>query len=125
MINHVKLEQIEEDKLAHKLFINGKDISSIISEVNINVVASSVPECKVTLNALGTEYNGQADVKYDFTPKSVQQAIVVLRNELLKHREFYAGFRASVMSPIDECRAEVVTHDEMVDAIMKRLIGEE
>ena len=126
MLAHVKLEQVEENRLLHKLFVGEKDISNIASAVNINVVANSVPECKVTLNVMGTEFDGQSDVKYDFTPETVRQAVVVLRNELLKHGDFYDGFRASVMSAADEqfCRPDGATTDELLDAIMSRNIGE-
>lgn len=123
MLSHVKLEQIEEGKIYHRLFINGNKVRA--TAVNINVEVDCVPQCEVTICPENVEYNGQADVKYDFTPETVQQAVVVLRNELLKHGEFYDGFRSSVKSAVDECRTDIVTRDEMVDAIMKRIIGED
>ena len=125
MFGHVKLEQIEEGKIYHRLFINGNKVRA--TAVNINVEVDCVPQCEVTIRPENVEYNGQADVKYDFTPETVQQAAVVLRNELLKHGEFYDGFRASVMSAADYqfCRPDGATCDELVDAIMSRIIGED
>ena len=125
MFAHVKLEQIEEGKIYHRLFINGNKVRA--TAVNINVEVDCVPQCEVTIRPENVEYNGQADVKYDFTPETVQKAVVVLRNELLKHGEFYDGFRASVMSAADYqfCRPDGATCDELVDEIMRRIIGED
>lgn len=125
MFAHVKLEQVENSEWRHRLTVNGMDFSKNTCRVELD--ACSIPKVVITMNGAVPEFDGQADVKYDFTPETVQQAIVVMRNELLKHGEFYDGFRASVMSAADYqfCRPDGATCDELVDAIMKRIIGED
>ena len=126
MFGHVKLEQYDGKTVKYKLFVDGEEIH-YVAAVNINVEAGCVPECTATIIPQGVEFDGQADVKYDFTPETVQQAVVVLRNELLKHGDFYDAFRASVMSAADYqfCRPDGATCDELVDEIMRRIIGED
>lgn len=126
MFGHVKLENHDGKTVKHKLFVDGEEIH-YVSAVNINVEAGCVPQCTATIIPQNVEFDGQADVKYDFTPETVQQAVVVMRNELLKHGDFYDGFRASVMSAADEqfCKPDGATTDELIDAIMSRIIGED
>lgn len=123
MLAHVKLEQ--DRGVIHRLTVNDVDFSKDTCRVELD--AGNIPKVVITMNGAVPEFDGQADVKYDFTPETVQQAVVVMRNELLKHGEFYDGFRASVMSAADYqfCRPDGATCDELVDAIMKRIIGED
>ena len=123
MLSHVKLEQIEEGKIYHRLFINGNKVRA--TAVNINVEVDCLPQCEVTIRPENVEYNGQADVKYDFTPETVRQAVVVLRNELLKHGELYESFKASISSAIhDECSG-VYADSKNAELILSRIIGED
>lgn len=123
MLAHVKLEQ--DRGVIHRLTVNDVDFSKDTCRVELD--AGNIPKVVITMNGAVPEFDGQADVKYDFTPETVQQAAVVLRNELLKHGEFYDGFRASVMSAADEqfCKPDGATTDELIDAIMSRIIGED
>lgn len=62
--------------------------------------------------------------KNGFIPEPVQQAIVVLRNELLKHGDLYEGFKASIESVLYEPRnGEGI--DQISEKILRRIIGEE
>lgn len=42
------------------------------------------------------------DVKFRFTPETVQQAMIVLRKELSKRSDLYDSFLASMKSAIDD-----------------------
>lgn len=55
--------------------------------------------------------------------QAIQQAVNVLRDELLKHGDLYAGFFASIESAIKECPHESYS-SELAELILKRLIGE-
>lgn len=63
--------------------------------------------------------------EYAFTgsDQTVQQAVNVLQNELLKHGDLYTGFLASIESAIKECPQESYS-SELAESILKRLIGE-
>ena len=53
----------------------------------------------------------------------IQQAIVVLRNELLKHTDLYEAFRASIQSALDDVPCKL--SEEYAEHILNRIIGEE
>lgn len=63
--------------------------------------------------------------EYVFTgpDQTVQQAVNVLRNELLKSSDLYDGFLASIESAIKECPHESYS-SELAESILKRLIGD-
>ena len=48
------------------------------------------------------EIDMSGDIQFSFTPKTVQQAAVVLRNELSKRGDLYNVFLASMRSAIDD-----------------------
>lgn len=60
----------------------------------------------------------------DFTPQTVNEAIKVLRKELLKHGDLYKGFYASILSVFKEM-GPCVEEIELAENILKRIIGEE
>lgn len=64
------------------------------------------------------------DVRFSFTSKIVEEAVKVLRNELLKHEDFYNGFLASIISAIKDSESNIYA-SEMAENILKRIIGEE
>lgn len=53
----------------------------------------------------------------------IQQAIIVLRDELLKHTDLYEAFRASIQSALDDVPCKLSA--EYAEHILKRIIGEE
>lgn len=55
---------------------------------------------------------------------TIQQAITVIRDELLKHGDLYNGFRASISSTLKEIPTEMGLYD-VVEKILDGLIGEE
>lgn len=56
-------------------------------------------------------------------------AMIVLRNELLKHGDFYDGFLASIKSALDDYRYETAClpdgNGEVAYEVLRRIIGEE
>lgn len=42
------------------------------------------------------------DIRFKFTPETVQQAVIVLRNKLLTNGTLYNGFLESMLSALDE-----------------------
>lgn len=55
---------------------------------------------------------------------TVQQAVTVVRNELLKHGDLYDGFLASISSTLKEIPAGIGLYD-VAEKILDGLIGEE
>lgn len=55
---------------------------------------------------------------------TIQQAVTVVRDELLKHVDLYNGFRASISSTLKEIPEEIGLYD-VAEKILDGLIGEE
>ena len=55
---------------------------------------------------------------------TIQQAITVVRDELLKHGDLYDGFRASINSTLKEIPTGMGLYD-VAEKILDGLIGEE
>lgn len=53
----------------------------------------------------------------------IQQAIIVLRNELSKHTDLYDAFHASIQSALEDVPCKL--SGEYAEHILKRIIGEE
>lgn len=55
---------------------------------------------------------------------TIQQAVTVVRDELLKHGDLYDGFRASISSTLKEIPAGMGLYD-IAEKILDGMIGEE
>lgn len=55
---------------------------------------------------------------------TIQQAVTVVRDELLKHGDLYDGFLASINGTLKEIPTGMGLHD-VAEKILDRLIGEE
>lgn len=55
---------------------------------------------------------------------TIQQAVTVVRDELLRHGDLYDGFRASISSTLKEIPAGMGVYD-VAEKILSGLIGEE
>lgn len=99
-IPRVKVTNPNEGRLGTECYIDGKKISNVRS-VDFRVAVDEVPQ--FTFETLGLpEIDMAGDVQFSFTPETVQQAAVVLRNELSKRGDLYDVFLASMISAIDD-----------------------
>lgn len=132
-IPRVKVVNSNESWMGTEYYIDGKKISNVRS-VDFRVAVDEVPQ--FTFETLGLpEIDMAGDVQFSFTPETVQQAAVVLRNELSKRGDLYNVFLASMRSAIDDdfwntretcgneldiCKADF---DEAAELMLNRLIG--
>ena len=129
----VKVVNPNESWLGTESYIDGKKIPNVRS-VDFRVAVDEVPQ--FTFETLGLpEIDMAGDVQFSFTPKTVQQAAVVLRNELLKRGVLYDSFLASMRSVIDDdfwntretCGDALdigqADFDEVAKLMLNRLIG--
>lgn len=117
-------------------YINDQKIERV-KAVDFRAAVDEVPT--FTFETMGApDIDMPGDIRFSFTPQTVTEAIVVLRNELLKHDELFEGFLASIKSGILEgagVNSPAPTMDLAYDAensvsytaehILKCLIGEE
>ena len=96
----VKVVNSNESWMGTACYIDGKQIHGVRS-VDFRVAVDEVPQ--FTFETLGLpEIDMHGDIQFSFTPETVQQAAVVLRNELSKRGDLYDVFLASMRSAIDD-----------------------
>lgn len=122
MLANVKIEQDKEKPWIHRVYQNGNEIKRIV-EANLNIRTDSFPEVNITIDG-GCDFEGMADIHFDYSPYTVKEACKILRDELLKHGDLYNGFVASIYSALKDIPGETRIED-MPQLIMDRIIGED
>ena len=95
-IPRVKVVNPNESWRGTECYIDVNKVNNVKS-VDFRVAVDEVPQ---SLGLPEIDMNG--DIKFGFTPETVQQAAVVLRNELSKRGDLYDEFLASMISAIDD-----------------------
>ena len=124
MLANVKIEQDKENKNIHRVFIDGKQIDKI-THLDFQVNPLEIPSVTLNIERMsGVDFEGQAEVNFLKDPFTVQDACKILREELLKHRDLYRAFSASIYSALKDI-SEDAEIDEMPEIILSRMIGED
>ena len=132
-IPRVKVTNPNEGWRGTECYIDGNKVNSVKS-VDLRVAVDEVPQ--FTFETLGLpEIDMPGDVQFRFAPETVQQAAVVLRNELSKRGDLYDVFLSSMRSAIDDnfrngnetCGDALdigqADFDEVAKLMLNRLIG--
>lgn len=99
-IPRVKVVNPNESWMGTECYIDGKKIKSIKS-VDFRVAVDEIP--KFTFETIGLpDIDMSGDIRFRFTPETVQQAVMVLRNELLTKGTLYNCFLESMLSALDD-----------------------
>ena len=126
MIANVKIEQDKENQTVHRVFKDGKKIERVRA-INFDISAGEIPIVLVEI-AGGCNFEGMADIYFDYSPYTVKEACKILRDELLKHGDLYNGFISSIESALKEQKVTALPfqpESEIAEKILKRIIGEE
>lgn len=126
MLANVKIEQDKENQTVHRVFKDGKKIERVRA-INFDISAGEIPIVLVEI-AGGCNFEGMADIHFDYSPYTVKEACKILREELLKHGDLYNGFLSSIESSLKEQKVTGLPfqlESEIADNILKRIIGEE
>lgn len=121
-IPRVKVVNEQESWLRAQYYINDHKIDKVKS-VDFHVVVDEIPTFDFEMMGI-PEIDMTGDVRFSFTPQTVQDAVTVLQNELMNRGDVYNGFLASIRSAIRDCENEIY-EDELAKHILKRIIGEE
>lgn len=98
-IPRIKVVNPNEGWMGTKCYIDGNKIKNVKS-VDFRVAVDEVPQ--FTFETMGLpEIDMSGDIRFKFTPETVQQACTVLRNELMNHGELYNAFLKSMLSALD------------------------
>lgn len=101
--------------------IDGQRIRAV--SVNFNQSIDTVPTCEIEIRAL-PDIETLANIKFQFTPQTVEEAVEVLRHELMTNKDLYNAFLDSIASVLKETSAEDGLY-EVAKMIADRIIGEE
>lgn len=126
MLANVKIEQDKENKYIHRVFIDGKKIDRVRS-IDFEVGVDFPPEVNVEIVG-GIDFEGIADIHFDYSPYTVKESCKILRDELMKYGDLYNGFISSVESSIKDQSIIPLpghTEKEIAEKILSRIIGED
>lgn len=107
-------------------FINGTEINRVRS-ADFHVAVDELPTSVFELMDL-PDIEMESEVKFSYTPQSVEDAVRILRHELLTHGEVYNGFKASLKTAIEKyctCGLPFEPEEETAGKILDFMIGEE
>lgn len=121
----VKVVNPNQTWLGTEYYINNQKITRVQS-VDFRVGVNEIPEFDFEMNGI-PDIDMFGDIRFSFTPETVEEAVKVLRNELLKHTDFYNGFLASIESSVEEQKPSLPYRNSksIAEEILKRIIGEE
>ena len=99
-IQRVKVVNPNGDWCGTECYIDDKKIKNVKS-VDFRVAVDEVPH--FTFETMGLpDIDMSGDIRFKFTPETVQQASVVLRNELMTRGGLYRIFLESMLSALDD-----------------------
>lgn len=121
-MNRIQIKVDESTEYKPKVLIDGNKVQ-YVSSVNFSTLPGEVPSA--TIEVLGSsDIDSFADVRFDVSPDNLHTACRIIRDELLKHGDFYKSFVASVRLAILEAPQECWPV-EMAERIVERISGED
>ena len=112
--------------LGTQYFVGGTEIHHVRS-ADFHVAVDEIPTSTFELLALA-DIEIESKVRFEYTAQSVEDAVRVLRHELLEHGEIYNGFKASLKSALEKyncCGLPFEPEEEIAGKMLDFLIGEE
>lgn len=82
----------------------------------------SIPMFVFEVSALSDIEVNHADIRFKFHPKTVVEAVKILRHELMQHGDVYNGFARSIESALKEAKPYTKEID-LARSILDRITG--
>lgn len=99
-LQRVKVVNQNNSRVGTECYIGENKVKNVRS-VDLRVAVDEVPQ--FTFETMGMpDIDMFGDVRFSFTPETVQQAAIILRNELLKRGDLYNSFLLSMRSAIGD-----------------------
>lgn len=124
-IPRVKVVNKGESWLGTQCYINNQKIGRVKS-VDFHASVEEVPTFDFEMMGC-PEIDMLGSIRFSFTPNTVDEAVKVLRNELLKKGDIYKGFLLSMESAVKEQQLTLPYRAPrwIAEDVLKRIIGEE
>ena len=126
MLANVKIDQNTEKRLYFRVYKDGQEITRV-RHIDANFDVDEIPTVNVEIVG-GFDFEGMADIHFDYSPYTVKEACKILRDELLKHGDLYNGFLSSIESSLKEQKVTGLPFQpksDIADKILQRIIGED
>lgn len=125
MLANVTIEQDKRDNITHKVIVNGREIQRV-NHIDFNFDVSEVPQVNVGIVG-GFDFEGMAEIRFDYSPYTVKESCKILRDELIKRGDLYNAFVSSINSVLmDGIQCEPPNlMEHKAKQIMDRIIGDE
>lgn len=126
MLANVKIEQDKQNEMIHRVFVDGKKLKRV-NHIDLNIDVAEAPQVNVGIVG-GCDFEGMADIHFDYSSYTVEEAFKILREELMKHDDLYNGFLSSIESSLKEQKVTGLPfqpESDIANKILKRIIGEE
>lgn len=101
--------------------IDGKPLRC--RSIDCRVDCETVPTFIFEVPSLSDIEVNHASICFKFTPKTVTDAVKILRYELMQYGEIYNGFLSSIESALSEAKP-YVKENNLAKAVLDRIIGE-
>ena len=122
MLANVKIEQDKQNEMIHRVFVNGEKLKRV-NHIDFNIDVDEAPQVNVGIVG-GCDFEGMADVHFDYSPYTVKEACKILREEIMKRNDLFDGFVSSIQTAIEEA-PNYIKNRELAERILKRIVGEE
>lgn len=90
-LHHIEIKQPTESWKGTKVILDGEKLHGVTS-VDYSVAVDEVPETKISLQGLHDLDINSGYITLDICPTNLQEAVIILQDELKKHGDLYNGF---------------------------------
>ena len=122
MLANVKIEHITEKRPYFRVYKDGQKITRV-RHIDANFDVDEIPTVNVEIVG-GFDFEGMADIHFDYSPYTVKEACKILREEIMKRNDLFDGFVSSIQTAIEEA-PNYIKNRELAERILKRIIGED
>lgn len=119
--------KLRENWIGTECYINDQKIERVTS-VDFRAAVDEVSTFDFEMSGM-PDIDMFGNIQFSFAPETVKEAIIVLRNELMKHGDLYNGFLSSIKSALDDYGYEAFCLEdgniEVAYEVLRRMIGED
>lgn len=119
--------KLRENRIGTECYINDQKIERVTS-VDFRAAVDEVSTFDFEMSGM-PDIDMFGNIQFSFAPETVKEAIIVLRNELMKHGDLYNGFLSSIKSALDDYGYEAFCLEdgniEVAYEVLRRMIGED
>lgn len=124
-MHKVKIINEHEALIPTHIYIDDTEVHGVKSLEYFGAAVDEVPCFKFEVVGMPEVIEiGQANIQFQFTPQTIQEATKVLRHSLIADATLYDAFCASIESALKEIPTGTGLYD-IAKAIADRIIGEE